>query len=471
LQELGSQDFGVCGGEQKLEAPKLTSSWQKPRLSPQSPNPLPKGGVAYRCAVEIYYFSAPTDDLKEGPHYEPPSKPKSDGIMIGAHFPSCELSCPDFLPYESTKSLDRYRPKLRHFTPKLSQLFPKAKTAKSGVGQLNPDQPVIQFLNYKMGRSKKISARIKILKKLKSIKKHRSHARSFFDYYTPWKDQWVQAKTVNIFSEYDRILTSIVNSPDLLIPAQKKSDQLKQCFSKERISSTTIVRVLSWQQKGTSIFDQIINSRTCKPIKNDFESETKNKIENIMIEWGEILEHPFEIVSGCPYASKYFPFVMGTPDITVFSPTWRPLTFLECKDIGSPQAFNTIVGQDPLSGKYFLKKGCQYSKQVQIYLNILLVESGFLLVRFQATTYIFKVYRQPLTSKEMEKIMDFYIRFYLPLTILNRKPKQVEGRIVFLEDNLIIELKKHLFEHFTGMNFDNPDVLENYRPRAWDYDQ
>lgn len=312
--------------------------------------------------------------------------------------------------------------------------------------------------------------RTKLINRSRKARRHVLIARRFHDYFSTWKNQPKTPATINVFQEFDKRLQALEENPDLLIHDASKMDQMKQLFARDRISTSTVIRVLSWQGKGISIFNHIVSSRVCRAVANPFEVETQQFIEATVAEWSESLELDFRVVGNCPYASRYYPFMMGTPDITIFSPTWRPLTFVECKQIESAKEFATHVQQDTRSGLFTLKPGSHYLKQVQGYLNVLLIESSFLVIRFSNRTYVFKVFRQAYKSEEVQRVIDFYLKFYLPLTILNRKPRVAKGSVKFFDADQTLELKNFAESKFSAMNFEKPGLLESYKPEFQEFE-
>ena len=313
-----------------------------------------------------------------------------------------------------------------------------------------------------MGRNKSQKSNARKLNRHKKLKAKILFAYRKFNYYSESPLQYTVNNRVNVFTEYDQLLFEIIKSPNISIRQHHLTDSIKPVFAKSRIPVSVLVRIERWNTESLSIFSKIMSYRTHKSSDNKFELSTKFLLEQILNKYSKTFDANFNLVPNAMYSNKFYPFLMGTPDFCVFSSYWSPLCIIECKKVSSEIEFKRHVQLSKNTKKYQLKESSEYYKQVVYYLNIFLISSGILLIQHDKKIYFFKVYLKKFTSKMIEKFQNFFIEYYLPLSILNRDPVLVKEKPQYFMDSEIKEIKQYLFEKHSSLNFGRYNMIEEW---------
>lgn len=248
------------------------------------------------------------------------------------------------------------------------------------------------------------------IRKLNRIKKLKlSNFISFrkFGYYRPSSEQTNRRKRINLFESLSETLKQIRTYPNICSTDFSTNYTKKQMFSYSRIPASLFSRILSWKQKGLSIFTRCVNYRTHAPSNNEFEQVFGLHLKNVVDFLSDKLDHAFQLSTNCCYSNKFYPFLYGTPDFVLFSDSNKPVCIFECKDIKSSKEFTSNIFYCKQQRKYLLKENSDYQKQLNGYLNVFLVLIGFLLIRFEGRIYVCRMNIERFDSTKIEILQNF----------------------------------------------------------------
>lgn len=226
----------------------------------------------------------------------------------------------------------------------------------------------------------------------------------------------------------------------------KKSDKNKLFLGRHRIPASVATRALRWKCKGISIFDRILNSLIFDDNSSKFELFFARIMDQVIEKLNELLDEPFHAVRNPTFVSRAIPFLTGTPDFVIFNRSRRPVCVIEVKEIHTHKEFKKHVFISE-NGFYQISENSEYFRQLRIYLEVFGVASGFLIIKFCMTKYVFKVLRQKFTIEEIQKLENFYINFFLPFSLLNRYPKKSDQGLTFFSGHELSTVLKHYQNH------------------------
>lgn len=284
------------------------------------------------------------------------------------------------------------------------------------------------------------------------------------------KSKAIAKRYINYMEKFsEKIQNDLGEGHNFLNPITSEDDT-RSLVRKERLPATLAIRVLTWKGDTKSIYEKMrakANTTTCG---NEFENFIFSVTNDILQSINEATESELIAVKDNFYCSRPYPYLCGTPDICVKSSPNKPMFVVECKQIESKAEFSKIFRSSP-NGCVVLKKTSAYYWQVQLYLNIFLVSSGFLVVKHLHSIHVAKVYFEGLKSEAVERLESFYLFQVLPSFILKTEPKKIEGRFEYLTQKEKIAIRREICTTKVKQIFSSHNNLTNFRFKKHHYDR
>ncbi len=274
----------------------------------------------------------------------------------------------------------------------------------------------------------------------------------------------IKKTKIDFLSKFRLIVSRIVNRKLIFLNSRKLNSQARLMIKRERISASIVPRILKWKELGTSIFDKVKNSFHYWSSENRFEDEMHRILNCLFDQLYKRTDKSFIIERNPFFASRYLPFLCDSPDFVIYNCySRRPLTLIEVKEIESHDEFKRYVNITS-DGKYELRPSSEYHGQLRAYLNIYFVPSAFLIIRFGSISYIFKCYFNPYSMDEIKCLTNFYESYFLPFTILKKKPKVSKDGLYYFPETQKRKMEKYLASQKWYLDFKKYNEMPSLCP-------
>lgn len=316
-----------------------------------------------------------------------------------------------------------------------------------------------------MSRNRKISSKTKNINRSHRIRKSQLYCRRTINTFSNSSSSKKEFTCFNYTVELQKLLKFVLSSDGNKFIFGKPRPNYMLMTKRNRIGASLISRILSWKKTGLSLFKQHYKAFSQKTIPNDFENEVEDILRDIVYQIIEKIDEYLILFTGQLFSNLFYPYLIGTPDFVIVSQNQDPLFVIECKHLNSQKEFQRHVRLST-EGVFELKNSSEYKKQLQAYLNILLVPSGLLLIKFGSVTYIFNVKLERFTSKQVFCLSEFYIGYLIPFVLLNRFPTKTNNIYQFFSSVELNAMKKALPTYDNVQSLYQFDFISNFtRPQ------